>query len=118
MTQQTIYEDYQERSQEAGERSTQIAWMLILCLAGTLVAGKLYDGFIYAGACALIYMLLHAMQAFYQAVAMWVFKQTGKAKYHEPEDYPDWVGGGAWLFYILKMCAITTGVLCIIVFTF
>jgi hypothetical protein len=47
------------------------------------------------------------MQSLWQAVTMWLFKQQIRRNGLQLEDYPDWIGGGAWVFYILKMLVIT-----------
>ena len=53
------------------------------------------------------YLMLSTMQAWWQTVALWVIKCRIKSKNLRINDYPDWVGGGAWVFYWLKMIVIT-----------
>lgn len=109
MKEKEVFDAYQERSITAGERAEQLAWMMVLILCAALVGNKLITAFVISGAMSLVFFLLSALQSFWQAVGMWIVKQRirqGK----QFEDYPNWLGGGAWVFYILKMVAITIAV--------
>ncbi len=53
------------------------------------------------------YMLLSALQALWQTVTFWIIKNRIKRDGLLIDDYPQWVGGGAWVFYYIKMAVIT-----------
>ena len=100
---------YQERSQTSGNRGEQLAWMLVVLLGTMMIGDHTYLEFYVAGACGLMYMLLSTLQAVWQTVTAWIFKNIIHRTGDTPEDYPEWVGGGAWAFYWLKMAMLTIG---------
>ena len=106
LTEQAAYDEYQERSKVSGDRAEQLAWAMIALLAGQLIGGSKYAEFYVLGGAALLYLLLSAMQSVWQSVTIWLvmcrIKRTGITL----NDYPDWVGFGAWVFYWLKMIVI------------
>lgn len=110
LTEQEVNEYYQERSMTAGFRGTHLAWMLILMTTGVLFSGHTWQTFMICGMLALIYMLLSVLQAVWQTFTAWLFKSQIK-KGVTSEDYPWWVGAGAWLFFWLKMIAISSSVI-------
>lgn len=110
LTEEKIYDYYQERSQTAGDRATQLAWMFIVMQTGALVAGKLYAGFLTAAALATVFALLSVLQSLWQSVTAWIFKQQVKRGGLTPDDYPSWVGAGAWTLFWLKMASIAAAV--------
>lgn len=110
LTEEKVYDYYQERSTTAGSRADQLAWMFIVMMTGVLISGHTYQAFSVCAALSAIYMLLSVMQAVWQTFTSWLFmKQIRKADVM-PNDYPSWVGGGAWLFFWLKMISISAAV--------
>ena len=109
LTEQAAYDEYQERSKTAGERAEQLAWAMIVLLAGQLIGGSKYTEFYVLGGAALLYLLLSAMQSVWQSVTIWLVKCRIKRTGIRLNDYPDWVGFGAWVFYWLKMITIAIG---------
>ena len=107
MNEEKIYNDYQERSTTAGDRFNQLAWAFIALLMAQLIGDSHFKEYYVMAAGGLTYLLLSSLQAFWQTITIWLFKQIVKRKGIEPEDYPSWVGGGAWFFYWLKMIVIT-----------
>jgi len=109
LTEQAAYDEYQERSKVSGDRAEQLAWAMIVLLAGQLIGGSKYAEFYVLGGAALLYMLLSIIQYVWQGVTIWLvmcrIKRTGITL----SDYPDWVGFGAWVFYWLKMIIIAIG---------
>ena len=93
LTEKEVYDYYQERSVKAGERADQLAWMFIVI------------------ALAAIYMLLSVLQAVWQTFTSWLFMQKINRHHLTPEDYPAWVGCGAWAFFWLKMISIASAVI-------
>ena len=110
LTEEKVYDYYQERSTTAGSRAEQLAWMFIVMMTGVLISGHTYQTFAECAALSAIYMLLSVMQAVWQTFTSWLFmKQIRKADVM-PNDYPAWVGCGAWLFFWLKMISISAAV--------
>lgn len=109
LTEQRAYNDYQERSKTAGDRAESLAWMMGALLFGQLVGGSKFAEFYVLGAAALLYLLLSAMQSVWQSVAFWIIKCRIKRTGVTLNDYPNWVGFGAWVFYWLKMIIIALG---------
>lgn len=109
ITEQAAYDEYQERSKVSGDRAEQLAWAMIALLAGQLIGGSAYAEFYVLGGAALLYLLLSAMQSVWQSVAIWLVKCRIKRTGIQLNDYPDWIGFGAWVFYWLKMIIIATG---------
>jgi len=109
LTEQVAYDEYQERSKTSGDRAEQLAWAMIVLLAGQLIGGSKYAEFYLLGGAALLYLLLSAMQSVWQSVTIWLVKCRIKRTGIRLNDYPDWVGFGAWVFYWLKMIIIAIG---------
>ena len=110
LTEEKAYDDYQERSVKSGDRADQLAWMFIAMAMGVLIAGHVYQSFLVCAALATIYMLLSTLQSVWQTFAIWLIKCRIKESDIVLDDYPNWVGFGAWIFYWLKMIAITSAV--------
>ena len=106
LTEQVAYDEYQKRSKTSGEHAEQLAWAMIVLLAGQLIGGSTYAEFYVLGGAALLYMLLSTMQSVWQSVTIWLVKCRIKRTGILLSDYPDWVGFGAWVFYWLKMIVI------------
>ena len=109
LTEQAAYDEYQERSKTSGDRAEQLAWAMIVLLASQLIGGSKYAEFYVLGGAALLYLLLSAMQSVWQSVTIWLVKCRIKRTGIKLNDYPDWVGFGAWVFYWLKMIIIAIG---------
>lgn len=109
LTEQAAYDEYQERSKTSGDRAEQLAWAMIVLLAGQLIGGSKYAEFYVLGGSALLYLLLSTMQSVWQSVTIWLIKCRIKRTGITLNDYPDWVGFGAWVFYWLKMIVIAIG---------
>lgn len=103
------YDEYQERSKTSGDRAEQLAWAMIVLLAGQLIGGSKYAEFYMLGGAALLYLLLSTVQSVWQSVTIWLVKCRIKRTGITLSDYPDWVGFGAWVFYWLKMIIIAIG---------
>lgn len=112
MTQEEMYRDYQEFSRKAGERATWIAVMIIIMAVGSFHTGKVYEEFTKSAVLACCFLLLHTMQAVWQTVSMWIFRQTKASE--DANDYPDWVGGPAWVLFYAKMVSIAASVFILI----
>ena len=106
LTEQAAYDEYQERSKVSGDRAEQLAWAMIALLTGQLIGGSKYAEFYVLGGAALLYLLLSATQSVWQSVTIWLVKCRIKRTGITLNDYPDWVGFGAWVFYWLKMIVI------------
>lgn len=115
------YRMYQGKSGNAVDKADQLAWMFVVMMTGGLISGHAFQSFYVCAALACLYMLLSVMQYVWQAVAAWIFKQHIKrerAKHPEitdkeypwPKDYPNYMGGGAWVFYYAKIIVITCAV--------
>jgi hypothetical protein len=107
LTGQKAEADYQERSTTAGDCANQLAWAFIILLCAMLIGGSKYAEPYVMAAGGICYMLLSALQALWQAVTFWIIKNRIKRDGLLIDDYPQWVGGGAWVFYYLKMAVIT-----------
>lgn len=106
LTEQVAYDEYQDRSKTSGDRAEQLAWAMIVLLAGQLIGGSKYAEFYVLGGAALLYLLLSAMQSVWQSVTIWLIKCRINRTGIVLNDYPDWVGFGAWVFYWMKMIVI------------
>ena len=111
LTEEKVYDYYQERSVQAGERADQLAWMFIVMMTGGLISGHAFQAFSVCASLAAVYMLLSVTQAVWQTFTSWLFKQQIKKMDVAPDDYPSWVGGGAWLFFWAKMITIASAVI-------
>ena len=109
VTEEQVYDYYQERSKTSGERGDMLAWALVGMLCAQVIGDHAYLEFYVGGACGIMYMLLSMLQAVWQTVTAWIFKNIIHRTGDTPEDYPEWVGGGAWAFYWLKMTMLTIG---------
>ncbi len=109
ITEQKAYDTYQERSQAANDRGEQLAWAFIVMLTGMLIAGHGWLEFYVGAACGLAYLLLSMLQATWQTIAIWIIKNRIKMHDLKIEDYPQWVGGWAWVFYYLKIALLAIG---------
>ena len=109
ITEQKAYETYQERSHAANDRGEQLAWAFIVMLTGMLIAGHGWLEFYVGAACGLAYLLLSMLQATWQTIAIWIIKNRIKMHNLKIEDYPQWVGGWAWVFYYLKITLLAIG---------
>ena len=111
LTEEKVYDYYQERSVKSGERADQLAWMFIVMMTGGLISGHAFQTFSVCASLAAVYMLLSVAQAVWQTFTSWLFKQQIKKMDVAPDDYPSWVGGGAWLFFWAKMITIASAVI-------
>ena len=111
ITEDKVYDFYQERSVKAGERADQLAWMFIVMMTGGLISGHAFQTFSICAMLAAIYMLLSVVQAVWQTFTSWLFKNIIHRTGETPEDYPSWVGGGAWFFFWAKMITIASAVI-------
>ena len=111
LTEDDVYDYYQERSVKAGERADQLAWMFIVMMTGGLISGHAFQTFSICAMLAAIYMLLSVVQAVWQTFTSWLFKNIIHRTGETPEDYPSWVGGGAWFFFWAKMIIIASAVI-------
>ena len=107
VTEEKAYDDYQERSQTAGDRGNMLAWAFVCTMFAQLIGSKYFREPYVLAAGGIAYLMLSTMQAWWQTVALWIIKCRIKSKNLSINDYPDWVGGGAWVFYWLKMIVIT-----------
>ena len=111
LTEDKVYDFYQERSVKAGERADQLVWMFIVMMTGGLISGHAFQAFSICAMLAAIYMLLSVVQAVWQTFTSWLFKNIIHRTGETPEDYPSWVGGGAWFFFWAKMITIASAVI-------
>ena len=111
VTEEQVYDYYQERSKTSGERADQLAWMFIVMMTGGLISGHAFQTFSICAMLAAIYMLLSVVQAVWQTFTSWLFKNIIHRTGETPEDYPSWVGGGAWFFFWAKMITIASAVI-------
>lgn len=111
LTEDEVYDYYQERSKTAGDRADQLAWMFIVMMTGGLISGHAFQTFSICANLALVYMLLSVVQAVWQMFTAWLFKKQVTKMDEKPKDYPSWVGCGAWLFYWSKMITIAAAVI-------
>lgn len=110
LTEEDVYDYYQERSVTAGNRADQLAWVFVIMMTGGLVSGHAFETFSVCAALSAVYMFFSIMQAVWQTFTSWLFMQRIKDSDDMFADYPSWVGGGAWLFFWLKMIAISAAV--------
>lgn len=108
LTEQKMHDEYQERTKTAGDRANDIAWSLVILLAAQLIGGHTYSNFFVACAGGLLYMLLSALQSVWQGATIWWFKNHHADEL--PTDYPEWIGGTAWVFFYTKMAVIAAAV--------
>lgn len=111
LTEEKVYDYYQERSVKAGKCADQLAWMFIVMMTGGLISGHAFQTFSVCASLAAVYMLLSVTQAVWQTFTSWLFKNRLKKMDVAPDDYPSWVGGGAWLFFWAKMITIASAVI-------
>ena len=109
ITEQQAYDDYQERSKTANDRGEQLAWAFIVLLAGMMIGNHGYLEYYVGAACGLAYLLLSMIQSAWQTIAIWIVKNRIKRDNLTIEDYPEWVGGWAWVFWYLKIGLLTIG---------
>ena len=107
VTEEKAYDDYQERSTTANDRGNMLAWAFVCTMFAQLIGSKYFREPYVLAAGGIAYLMLSTMQAWWQTVALWIIKCRIKSKNLRINDYPDWVGGGAWVFYWLKMIVIT-----------
>lgn len=110
LTEEKVYDFYQEMSVAAGSRAEQLAWMFVVMMTGGLVSGHAYQTFSVCAALSAVYLLLSVMQAVWQTFTSWLFMRQLRKADVMPDDYPAWVGSGAWFFFWLKMATIATAV--------
>ena len=91
VTEEKAYDDYQERSNTANDRGEQLAWAFIVLLAGMMIGNHGYLEYYVGAAC------------------IWIVKNRIKRDNLTIEDYPEWVGGWAWVFWYTKIGLLTIG---------
>ena len=111
LTEKEVYDYYQERSVNAGERAELLAWMFIVMMTGGLISGHAFQTFSICSALAVIYMLLSVLQAVWQTFTSWLFMRQINRHQLTPKDCPAWIGCGAWAFFWLKMISIASAVM-------
>ena len=111
LTEEEVYDFYQESSVRACSRADQLAWMFVMMATGCLIAGHAWQTFLTCAALALVYLLLSVLQAVWQTLTAWLFKRQVARMDTPPDDYPWWMGCGAWAFFWAKMVAITAAVI-------
>jgi hypothetical protein len=109
ITEEKAYDDYQERSNTANDRGEQLAWAFIVLLAGMMIGNHGYLEYYVGAACGLVYLLLSMIQSAWQTIAIWIIKNRIKRDNLTIEDYPEWVGGWAWVFWYTKIGLLTIG---------
>lgn len=107
LTEQRAYDDYQERSATAGDRGSMLAWAFICTMLAQLIGSKYFREPYVLAAGGIAYLLLSTLQSLWQTVTIWLVKCRIKRTGIELDDYPDWIGFGAWVFYWLKMIVLT-----------
>lgn len=110
VTEEKVYNYYQERSVTAGDRADQLAWVFVIMMTGGLISGHAFQTFSVCAALAATYFFFSIMQAVWQTFTSWLFMRQLRHADTMPDDYPAWVGGGAWLFFWLKMITISGAV--------
>ena len=121
MKESEINETYQEFSVKCGERAERLAWAFIIMLVGCLISGHAFQTFAVCAMLSVISLLLGVLQSLWQTVTIWWFKQRVHREQErnkdqpgvtiiEPDNYPDYVGFGAWVFYLLKIATIAAAV--------
>lgn len=106
LTEQKVNDAYQERSGIAGDRANQLAWAFIIVLCAQLIGGSHFREPYIIAAGGIGYMMLSSLQALWQTVTMFILKQRIRNGF-VTDDYPSWVGGGAWVFFCAKMIVLT-----------
>ena len=114
VTEEKAYDDYQERSTTANDRGEQLAWAFIVLLAGMMIGNHGYLEYYVGAACGLVYLLLSMIQSAWQTIASWIVKNRIKRDNLTIEDYPEWVGGWAWVFWYLKIGLLTIGTIYVV----
>jgi hypothetical protein len=109
ITEDKAYDDYQERSNTANDRGEQLAWAFIVLLAGMMIGNHGYLEYYVGAACGLVYLMLSMIQSAWQTIAIWIIKNRIKRDNLTIEDYPEWVGGWAWVFWYTKIGLLTIG---------
>ena len=109
ITEEKAYDDYQERSTTANDRGEKLAWAFIVLLAGMMIGNHGYLEYYVGAACGLAYLLLSMIQSAWQTIAIWIVKNRIKRDNLSIEDYPEWVGGWAWVFWYTKIGLLTIG---------
>jgi hypothetical protein len=109
LTEKEMYDDYQERSTTTNDRGSQLAWAFIILLASMMIGNHSYLEYYVGGACGLAYLLLSMIQSAWQTVAIWIVKNRIKRDTLIIEDYPEWVGGWAWVFWYTKIGLLAIG---------
>lgn len=106
LKEEDVFSFYQERSLTAGERAEHLAWLFIIMLCAQLIGKSHYREFYIIAAGGIGYMLLSSLQALYQSFTSWLLERRieNGALY---DDYPKWIGCGAWAFFWTKMFVIT-----------
>lgn len=105
VTEDKAYEDYQERRSNSNNRGEQLAWAYIVLLAAQLISNHSFIEFYVGAACGLLYLLLSMLQATRAERSHLDIKRDDI----KINDYPDWVGGWAWVFYYAKIILLTVG---------
>ena len=114
VTEEKAYDDYQERSNTANDRGEKLAWAFIVLLAGMMIGNHGYLEYYVGAACGLAYLLLSMIQSAWQTIAIWIVKNRIKRDNLTIEDYPEWVGGLAWVFWYLKIGLLTIGTIYVV----
>ena len=114
LTEQKMYNDYQERRKTANDRGEQLAWAFIVLLAGMMIGNHGYLEYYVGAACGLAYLLLSMIQSAWQTIAIWIVKNRIKRDNLTIEDYPEWVGGWAWVFWYTKIGLLTIGTIYVV----
>ena len=109
ITEEKAYDDYQERSNTSNDRGEQLAWAFIVLLTGMMIGNHGYLEYYVGAACGLAYLLLSMIQSAWQTIAIWIVKNRIKRDNLTIEDYPEWVGGWAWVFWYSKIGLLTIG---------
>ena len=114
ISEQKAYDDYQDASLRSKERGDQLAWAFIVLLVGMMIGDHCYLEYYVGAACGLAYMLLSMIQSAWQTIAIWIVKNRIKRGNLTIEDYPQWVGGWAWVFWYLKIGLLTIGTIYVV----
>lgn len=106
LKEEDVFDFYQERSITAGDRAEHLAWLFVIMLCALLIGKSRYYEFYVLAAGGIGYIMLSSLQALYQTFTSWLLHRliTRGALY---DDYPKWVGCGAWAFFWAKMLVIT-----------
>ena len=104
----------QEHTKTANDRGDQLAWAFIVLLAGMMIGNHGYLECYVGAACGLAYLLLSMIQSAWQTIAIWIVKNRIKRDNLTIEDYPEWVGGWAWVFWYTKIGLLTIGTIYVV----